>query len=220
VRILEDLQMATLMCVGALSAPLTPASVYAQATTWKTVSLSQHMSIQVPPSWLVDSDSAKATAAERGNTAAEAAGLPQGPGQLVFSARDVSPGQHAHVTVSVIPGHCASQGDVAPLTLARIASIDRDFRADLTASMLQEGFQILDYKGTTKERLGSAWSLVARYTYRLPNTVPLLTESHRIFLGDRSVGLILDREVGASLAVDSTLARIRSSFVVVPDRGS
>jgi hypothetical protein len=134
--------------------------------------------------------------------------LPQNNAALVLQANDV----HASVTVSVIPGNFADQATVASLTEARIACVDSDFRSDLEAIMRLEGARMIQYPGTSKEKLGSLWSLVTHYMYEAPDGFPWCMESHRIFLGIKSVGLMLQTTFSAPRKVHEMIATARESF--------
>ena len=102
---------------------------------------------------------------------------------------------------------------VAALSGARLAQVQQQFREDLEAGMRVEGARLVRWIGSEKVTLGTLSSLVTRYTYQMPGRPLMEMESHRVFLGGGSVGLMLQHGVDSGLAWKATLERIRDSFM-------
>ena len=180
-----------------------------RADDWVTVRAYGGVVVRLPAHWKLQGGSANARQAARGNKIVDLTRLPQRDGAVAIQADDSS----ASVTVSIVPGRVADQTAVATLTPARVASIDADFRSDLAAGMKVEGAKLIRYGGTSKEQVGSLWSLVTRYTYQMPGRAPRAMESHRIFLGTQSIGLMLQSAADAPKEVRETLRTVRESFI-------
>jgi hypothetical protein len=185
--------------------PITPTT---QADHWITVRARGGVVVRLPAHWRIQGEPTNSRQTARANTIIDLAGLPQNNAALALQAN----GTNASITISIIPGDFADQATVASLTAARIVSVDSDFRSDLEAGMRIEGAKLIRYRGTSKEKIGPLWSLVTRYTYKMPGHAPLDIESYRIFLGTKSVGFMLQATVGASSEVTKVFKTIKQSF--------
>lgn len=182
----------------------------AQGPTWTTVKLSDSISLRLPSYWQIQGQSANALQSSRANAVLDLTQLKQHQGSLLLQAS----GDSSSITISIIPGDVAGQPEVGPLSPQRIAAIDADFRADLEQVTQAEGATILSYAGTSKERLGSLWSLTTRYRYQIPGKPILAMESHRVFLGNRSIGVMFQCRDDVCSKVRPTLDQIRGSLTL------
>ncbi len=184
------------------------------AIDWVTIRAHHGVVVQLPAHWRIQGEPENARQEARANAIVDLTKLQQNNTALILQAS----APNAGITVSVIPGNFADQATVSLLTPARLISVNSDFRSDLEAVMQAEGAELLEYRGTSKEKVGSLWSLVTRYTYRMPGHAPLDMESHRIFLGDRSLGVMLQATVGAPKEMAEIFKAIKQSFRVhTPD---
>lgn len=167
----------------------------------------QGVSVCLLPDWQLQDSASNLRQQSRGNSFVDLAGLSQAAGHLLLQAY----GPHASVAISSIPGDVASQDEVAALPAERIVGIDRDFRADLEALIATERGHLISYRGTTKEQLGGLWSLATRYTYQVPDRDPQIMESHRVFLGTKSIGVMLQRDQRSAANSGALLSAIRQS---------
>lgn len=177
------------------------------------VRLPDGLSLDLPADWRLATDSSNEELFRWSQKVLDLADIPSGPGGVHIRAFPPAGEAAASVTVSVIRRRAASQQAVAALTGARLAEVNEQYYQDLLAGMRAEPTTMLQWGGAEKVRLQNAYSLVSRYTYRTPQKHPMLMESHRVFLGGGSVGLMLQASVASGDRWWPTLRRVRDSFV-------
>jgi hypothetical protein len=182
------------------------------APTFVHVRLPDGLSIDLPSDWRLATESSNDDLFRWSQKVLDLADVPSGPGGVHIRAYPPAGEAAASITVSVIRRPAASQQAVAELSGARLARVNDQYYQDLLAGMRAEPATMLQWAGAEKMRLRNAYSLVARYTYSTRDKHPMLMESHRVFLGGGSVGLMLQASADSGDRWWPTLRRVRDSF--------
>jgi len=183
-----------------------------QASTMVHVKLPYDIEISLPAGWVLEDAASNKVRTDRATRILDLANIPTGPGGALLTASPDGHLDRTSVIVSVIMRPSASQAQVAALDLPQLEQVNAQHKADLEAGMAVEGSEMVNWFGCDRVRLGSLFSLVCRYAYRMPGRQPRTMESHRIFLGGGSVGFMLQAPVEEFGSRERDFAPIRASF--------
>jgi hypothetical protein len=212
----------TRVWVVAVLSAVTISSIAAQSLAARTsrapraelvqVKLAYGVSIGIPVGWVLQDAASNRRRTERGIAVIDLAGLPTGQARALLTASPDGNPDRTSVVISVITRPAANQAAVAALEGAQLQQVNAQFREDLEAVMRAEGAKLIEWLGASKVQIGDLYSLVSRYTYRMPNRAAQTIESHRIFLGGGSVGLMLQSPIDEAESRQADFAAIRASF--------
>lgn len=203
------------LLLGATASPLVSQEVPGE---FRSVKLPEGVALDVPTSFTLLDQQGRELQSLYGAAVLDLSDIPRGSGGVLFAARsEPSRSGWAEVIVAVQYALSAGQDDVEALSASEISLIDQQMQADIQASGEVTGAKIISWSGSQKVRLGSVWSLVTRYTYFMPGDPgPREMISHRIFLGDRNIGILLQHSQENGGVWSVILRRIDSSIRVDP----
>ncbi len=204
--------IACVLIASAFAAPQAGGQQASGVPPMTRIQLDYGIEVSIPQGWIVQDAASNRQMTASGVAVMNLAGIPVGRGGLLLAASPDGNTNRVSVLISLMRRPSASQAQVAGLTGPRLDQVNAQFKDDLENGLRVEGATMVNWGGSSKTRLGSLYSLVSRYTYSMPEHGTRVMESHRIFLGGGSIGLLLQAPLGEADKYVAAFSAIKNSF--------